>query len=369
MDILAPQEIATLRQTGSKKQSSEPTSTFPAKLHKMLDDAEENDFSDVVSWNNGGSSFKVHKPMEFSDTIMPAYFNQTKYKSFQRQVNLYAFVRIHQGSHKGSYTHANFHREDLSLSLLDRHKVTLAKNKPAAVRLHDHSNNLSSMSSAFDTMQAILDFEKIAEPIISSVWDKADSLANIFLEPTFNEACLSEVQLFKDFFETDDIASDAGDVLNDISNDPLCFQSMTNNDPKLLSVEKNKSFSGLIIDNAEEKQVDNVEEKQVEVSAKQTEHSFPWKLHDMLEEAERNNFGHIVSWEPDGVSFKVHKSDEFVTKIMPLYFDQTKYESFRRQLNLYKFSRVTRGSSRGMYIHASLVKGDRSLCKQIKRQQ
>jgi hypothetical protein len=87
----------------------------------------------------------------------------------------------------------------------------------------------------------------------------------------------------------------------------------------------------------------------------------------MLEAAETNSFGHIVSWEPDGVSFKVHKSDEFVTQIMPLYFDQTKYESFRRQLNLYNFSRLTQGSARGKYFHAFFVKKNRSLCKGVKR--
>jgi hypothetical protein len=356
MDILAPQEdIVSHRQTGSMKHSTS-TFTFPAKLHQMVDDAEENDFSDVVSWNNCGSSFKVHKPTEFSNKIMPTYFNQTKYKSFQRQLNLYGFVRIHSGYHKGSYSHNNFRRGYPSLSLRHRHKVPIAKKTPVSTRALGQSNSLSM--SAFD-MQAIMDFE--AKPI-SVVWDKAESIADTLLEPSFYETCFSEFQLFKDFFDTDDmnIAFDAGNGLNDISNDPL-FQSMsTMNDPKL-SMERNQSFSDLI--DFQEKQVE------IEVSARQTEHSFPWKLHDMLEAAESNNFGHIVSWEPDGVSFKVHKSGEFVTKIMPLYFDQTKYESFRRQLNLYNFSRVTRGSDRGMHFHASFVKVDRSLCKEIKRQQ
>jgi hypothetical protein len=133
------------------------------------------------------------------------------------------------------------------------------------------------------------------------------------------------------------------------------------NDPILLSLHRTESLSDLSIDDEEE--------NQVEVSIRQAEHSFPWKLHDMLEEAESKDFSHIVSWEPDGVSFQVHKGEEFVTTIMPLYFDQTKYDSFRRQLNLYQFSRVAQGRKNGIYFHASLVKGDRSLCKEIKRQQ
>jgi hypothetical protein len=364
MAALMPQQITTQSQiSGSKKQSSEPSATtkFPARLRKMLYDADENDFSDIVSWNRDGLSFRVHSPMVFTEKIMPAYFNQTKYKSFQRQLNLYDFVRIHQGYDKASYVNKNFRRDDHSLSLVLRNKVIRGnpKNTPATNCIHaaGHSNSLSM--SAFDVQQALLDFEEEAEPNSLVCWDMANSsISDTFLEPAFDEPCLSENQLVEDsVFDTDDNIDfyAADDVPNDFSNDPL-FQSMMN-DPILLSFERDKAVSELIIDN--------------EVSTSQTEHSFPWKLHDLLEETESNNFSHIVSWEPDGVSFKVHKIDEFVTKIMPLYFDQNKYDSFRRILNLYSFSRVKqeeRGSNSGVYFHPSLVKGDRSLCKEIKRQ-
>jgi hypothetical protein len=52
---------------------------------------------------------------------------------------------------------------------------------------------------------------------------------------------------------------------------------------------------------------------------------------------------------------------------MPNYFDQTRYESFRRQLNLYGFTRYSKGGSRGILSHCCLVKSDRSLCQNITR--
>lgn len=58
--------------------------------------------------------------------------------------------------------------------------------------------------------------------------------------------------------------------------------------------------------------------------AKEPEHSFPWKLHTLLEEAEREGFNNIVSWVQEGLAFKVHDSDAFVNKIMPNFFDQSK---------------------------------------------
>jgi hypothetical protein len=58
--------------------------------------------------------------------------------------------------------------------------------------------------------------------------------------------------------------------------------------------------------------------------SKEPEHSFPWKLHTLLEEAEREGFHNIVSWVDDGTAFKVHDSDGFVGTIMPNFFDQSK---------------------------------------------
>jgi hypothetical protein len=99
----------------------------------------------------------------------------------------------------------------------------------------------------------------------------------------------------------------------------------------------------------------------------QSESFFPAKLRRMLENAEKDGLEHIVSWVQRGTAFKVHDTDEFVRRILPLYFNQTQYESFRRQLNLYKFSRVSQGASRGVYYHQMFVQSDASLCQNINR--
>jgi HSF-type DNA-binding len=59
-------------------------STFPIKLHSMLTDSERLGFDDVVCWLDN-QAFRVIDPHRFSIEILPVYFNQTKYKSFQRQ--------------------------------------------------------------------------------------------------------------------------------------------------------------------------------------------------------------------------------------------------------------------------------------------
>jgi len=60
---------------------------FPLKLHQLLEDVEKNGQSHIISWLPGGKSFRVHHPLQFCETVMKGYFNQTKFKSFTRQVS------------------------------------------------------------------------------------------------------------------------------------------------------------------------------------------------------------------------------------------------------------------------------------------
>jgi hypothetical protein len=59
----------------------------------MLEAASKEGFDDVVCWLHGGTTFKVLNSARFTEEVMPNYFNQRKYKSFLRQLNLYGFQR------------------------------------------------------------------------------------------------------------------------------------------------------------------------------------------------------------------------------------------------------------------------------------
>lgn len=48
------------------------------------------------------------------------------------------------------------------------------------------------------------------------------------------------------------------------------------------------------------------------------EQNFPFKLHYMLSDLEKDGLDHIVSWQPHGRCFVVHKQKEFVKHILPL---------------------------------------------------
>lgn len=94
---------------------------------------------------------------------------------------------------------------------------------------------------------------------------------------------------------------------------------------------------------------------------------FPWKLHDLLEQVEKDGVAHIVSWLPGGKAFKVHKKEEFCNTIMPHYFSSNKYKTWQRSLNLWGFESVVRGPDKGACHHKAFIRGQPDLCKNMTR--
>jgi hypothetical protein len=90
----------------------------------------------------------------------------------------------------------------------------------------------------------------------------------------------------------------------------------------------------------------------------------------MLDILEKQGDDHIAGWNPNGASFCIKKPGELVRKIMPYYFNQTKYKSFQRQLNIYGFKRILlAGEYKGSYFHKDFVKSKPSSTHRIQRKQ
>merc|ERR1712176_516502 len=87
--------------------------------HSILESAGTSGQENIISWLPSGKAFKIHKPKEFADVIMPQYFNQTKYRSFQRQLYIYGFDRVKDKSSDdyGAYFHELFIRGESDLCL------------------------------------------------------------------------------------------------------------------------------------------------------------------------------------------------------------------------------------------------------------
>jgi hypothetical protein len=134
---------------------------FPFKLHSILENTENNDdnnndgnWSSIISWLPSGKAFKVHKPKEFATEIMPEYFSQTKYRSFQRQLHIYGFDRIKDKCSEdyGAYYHQLFIRGQPDMCLdMTRKKIkgTGLSNEVRKAKAANKAKIPSSSSSSF----------------------------------------------------------------------------------------------------------------------------------------------------------------------------------------------------------------------------
>ncbi|CAN0180960.1 unnamed protein product, partial [Ectocarpus sp. 6 AP-2014] len=64
----------------------------------------------VIGWSASGKAFRIGDSEKFCKEIMPRFFKQNKYSSFQRQLNLYGFRKLVRGNEAGGYMHPLFER-------------------------------------------------------------------------------------------------------------------------------------------------------------------------------------------------------------------------------------------------------------------
>eukprot|EP00590_Aulacoseira_subarctica_P005117 CAMPEP_0172435734 /NCGR_PEP_ID=MMETSP1064-20121228/71347_1 /TAXON_ID=202472 /ORGANISM="Aulacoseira subarctica , Strain CCAP 1002/5" /LENGTH=327 /DNA_ID=CAMNT_0013184085 /DNA_START=131 /DNA_END=1114 /DNA_ORIENTATION=+ len=136
---------------------------FPQKLHKMLEVVEYNEFQDIVSWQPHGQAFRVNDRAQFVKRILPKYFGQSKFTSFQRQLNLYCFRRLTRtGNDKNAYYHELFRRDQPLLSKqMVRHRIK-GKGARAAANPESEPDFGSLQSSEFIVQTNVFDHASTA---------------------------------------------------------------------------------------------------------------------------------------------------------------------------------------------------------------
>jgi hypothetical protein len=65
--------------------------TSNSQLHSILNDAPKKGFDDIIAWSPHGCSFRVFSKERFEQEVMNRYFDSNKYKTFQRNLNLWGY--------------------------------------------------------------------------------------------------------------------------------------------------------------------------------------------------------------------------------------------------------------------------------------
>lgn len=133
------------KERAARRSKRNPVNSFPLKLYRMLETVTREGKDHIVGWGQDGVSFHVHDTDLFLTEILPSYFRQTKYKSFQRQLNFYGFRRINHGPLEGSYCHEWFVRGNEEQCK----KIRRQTNQEAQQRARN--NDMASVSSSGST--------------------------------------------------------------------------------------------------------------------------------------------------------------------------------------------------------------------------
>mmetsp|Transcript_4647 Transcript_4647/g.11714 ORF Transcript_4647/g.11714 Transcript_4647/m.11714 type:complete len:745 (-) Transcript_4647:309-2543(-) len=93
-------------------------------------------------------------------------------------------------------------------------------------------------------------------------------------------------------------------------------------------------------------------------------HPSPNKL---LEVLDRGDLDDMIAWMPHGRAFLIKKPERLTADVLPRFFNQTKFLSFTRQLNVWGFKQITRGADAGAYYHELLLRGRPRLVARMRR--
>jgi len=95
-------------------------SSFVRKLYFLVSAAEH---KHIIGWVRDGAAFEVRCPKLFETEILPRFFRHSRFQSFVRQLNFYAFKKISRERSCWVYSHEYFQRDKPELLDMLRRKT------------------------------------------------------------------------------------------------------------------------------------------------------------------------------------------------------------------------------------------------------
>ena len=305
------------------------------RLRSFLNKAESKGHASILAWLPHGRSFKVYNRELFAKEVLPYIMDTDKFSSFQRLLRRWGFIQIQQGPDQGAYYNQYFLRDEPELCKHlkpdDNHDLsTTAARTPMA------GTSSSRMDS--NVVKRSMD-----GPVATHLKMAATATSSKGTAPTKRKP---EGPMKKKRGRDAQMQQPSKRVQKTNAKDNDC----------MVVVDPTKQPSGPAF-------LLNEDHAQGSVPGL----LFPWQMHDMLDDAEDDEeMRKIVSWQPDGVSFTIRSKDIFSTKILPKYFQEASWDEFITNLSSWGFVRFTSGAQKGAFIHRLLVRGKRSLCKQMR---
>lgn len=97
-----------------------PNRSFLENLRAILEHAEQDRFTHIVSWMKHGRSFRMYHENEFTQVVYPRLTNGIPLPNVEDILKEYGFIKLSKGREKGAYFHPLFVRD---LPMLGRGKT------------------------------------------------------------------------------------------------------------------------------------------------------------------------------------------------------------------------------------------------------
>ena len=121
-----------------KSRENSLASSFIQKSYQLLEDQK---FLNIVDWNPEGTAIVIKEPLQFAQTVLPAYFKHNNLTSFVRQLNTYDFRKRRNQFYDHIYHNGLFQRDQ-------KHLLVQIKTKR-------REDSLVSIQKAIITLKAI----------------------------------------------------------------------------------------------------------------------------------------------------------------------------------------------------------------------
>ncbi len=90
-----------------------------------------------------------------------------------------------------------------------------------------------------------------------------------------------------------------------------------------------------------------------------------------MEILDKNDTSDIISWLPNGKTFRIHDAKRLVSEVLPIYFQEISnptFQAFRRRMKHWQFKErgsFSNESNRTMYYHPLFIKGELDKCLEM----
>ena len=131
-------------------------SRFLLQLYQILED---DNYKDIIHWGENGKYFVIENVHDFTEKILPKYYNHNNYSSFVRQLNMYDFHKKKTNSDKHTFQHSKFIKGQKELIKTILRKKKKEKNITSLVPLntelvkYNDIYNLNNINNKIETKQ------------------------------------------------------------------------------------------------------------------------------------------------------------------------------------------------------------------------